>query len=335
MEVILEILHPNGTRTLHRVGAGPLTLGRGFSNDVILDDPYVDARHARVALRSEDGGLLLEDLGSVNGFVANAIRRHGSITLHPGDTVRVGRTTLRIHDPHEPVIPALPDKIVGTPPDTVAHPHVRRDSTQRPRWIATNPRSLFIVAAATAAVALNVWLGTADRSSASDVFSITLGLLLIAGGWAAVWAAVGRVLIHRFEYAGHFAIVSAVFLAALAAIVLQEWLNFLFPDSSAVTAVAAFVNVALLAALIAMHLLLSSALPQRRRWQVGLITAVAVLAVGGVFAMADEEPFSDVPAFSSVIKPLAPKWVPTSTVDEFADVQRTLKQEVDAMAAKK
>ena len=50
MAMILEVVHPSGTRTWHRLGDRPVTLGRGLANDLILDDPYVDARHARIAV---------------------------------------------------------------------------------------------------------------------------------------------------------------------------------------------------------------------------------------------------------------------------------------------
>jgi pSer/pThr/pTyr-binding forkhead associated (FHA) protein len=335
VEVILEIIHANGARTLHRVGAQPLTLGRGFSNDIIVDDPYIDARHARLT-RDADFGLMLEDLGTVNGFVANAIRQHGSIALHAGDAVRVGRTTLRVHDPNEAVVPALPDKVMATPASGATAPwgHVRHEPTPRPRWLGTNRRSAFIVAAATIAVALNIWLSTADGSGLSDVFSLTLGLVLIAAAWAAIWAVVGRAVVHRFDFAGHFAIVSLVFIAALAVVVVQEWMNFLFPDSGAVTAFVAVTNLALLTTLISLHLSLVSSVPRRRRWQGSLVSAVAAFAIGAVFAMADDNQFSDVPVFSSVIKPVTPSWVPTSTVEEFAKVPQALKLQVDAMAAK-
>jgi hypothetical protein len=134
---------------------------------------------------------------------------------------------------------------------------------------------------------------------------------------------------------GHLAIASAVLLGALGSVVAQQWLHFMFPDSVAVTTFAALLNVAILSTLVSLHLSLSAALPRRRRWRSSVIAAAVVLVIGAVFAMADQEPFSDVPVFSSVIKPLSPRWVPTNSVEEFADMSRALKEQVDAMAARK
>ncbi|HEV2148502.1 MAG TPA: FHA domain-containing protein, partial [Longimicrobiaceae bacterium] len=66
--MILEVVGERGERTRLRLGSLPLTVGRGPGNDLILDDPYVDGRHARIG-PDEAGVLVVEDLGSVNGLV--------------------------------------------------------------------------------------------------------------------------------------------------------------------------------------------------------------------------------------------------------------------------
>ena len=58
MALILEIRDARGVPTWHRLDALPLTIGRGLSNDIILDDPYLDANHARIAL-DEAGGVAI------------------------------------------------------------------------------------------------------------------------------------------------------------------------------------------------------------------------------------------------------------------------------------
>jgi pSer/pThr/pTyr-binding forkhead associated (FHA) protein len=50
-----------------RIAGEEATIGRGYDNDVIVDDPYVAARHLRVS-RDEAGQLVAKDLGSVNGI---------------------------------------------------------------------------------------------------------------------------------------------------------------------------------------------------------------------------------------------------------------------------
>ena len=48
MALIVEVLGRHGEVRLRRPGGdGSLTIGRGYDNDIVLDDPYADVHHAR------------------------------------------------------------------------------------------------------------------------------------------------------------------------------------------------------------------------------------------------------------------------------------------------
>jgi len=73
------------------VGTHPVAIGRLPDNDLVIDNPAVSGRHARVY--REGNHYVLEDLKSTNGTFVNSkpIARH---TLLEGDTVLVGKHTL-------------------------------------------------------------------------------------------------------------------------------------------------------------------------------------------------------------------------------------------------
>ena len=54
-----------------RLPVAEARIGRGYTNDVIVDDPYVAPEHLRL-FRDEAGQLVVEDLGSANGIYLNA-----------------------------------------------------------------------------------------------------------------------------------------------------------------------------------------------------------------------------------------------------------------------
>lgn len=338
--MILEVLHPSGARTWHRLGDLPLTVGRSLTNDLILDDPYVDARHARIAL-DESGAPLIEDLGSVNGLVANDARLEGRVPVQPGAEIRVGRTMLRFRDPAEPVSPALVD-VVAAPPAAAAM--VSETSPSRSirarvpaivsRWAATTWGQLLVAAAAMSAVAIYSWMGSSERSSASGAFFAALAFASTIALWAGIWAVASRVSVQRFHFVGHLAVASLVTLGALMWTMLAEWLSFFFPDASVADVLSGGMGLLLLSALVAGHLSLASAMPRRRQWRAGFIVAGTALVIGGVATLAEEDSFTDVPAFSGVVKPIASNWLPTATVDEFGTVMVKLKEQVDEMAKK-
>src|SRR5262249_48875824 len=68
----------------------PITIGRDEGCDIILIDPAVSRRHARLVGTPE--GLKVVDLGSGNGVWAGA-KRVKELVLTMGDQFRVGSTT--------------------------------------------------------------------------------------------------------------------------------------------------------------------------------------------------------------------------------------------------
>src|SRR5262252_3260171 len=71
---------------------GQYVIGRSASSDVVVDDPLVSRRHAR--LLANDSTVLIEDLRSDNGVFVNEHRIRRSVRLEDGDRILVGRQEL-------------------------------------------------------------------------------------------------------------------------------------------------------------------------------------------------------------------------------------------------
>jgi pSer/pThr/pTyr-binding forkhead associated (FHA) protein len=76
------------------LGSGTIMIGRGADCQLILDDDYVSTRHARVV--GAPNGIYIEDLGSTNGTYVNGQRITAPTTITLADTVRIGKTMLRL-----------------------------------------------------------------------------------------------------------------------------------------------------------------------------------------------------------------------------------------------
>ena len=80
------------------VGEREVSIGRSPDNAVVIDNPAVSHYHARVF--NEEGRLMLEDFGSLNGtFVIG--QRVKWVGLRPGDSVTIGKHTIVVTDSAE------------------------------------------------------------------------------------------------------------------------------------------------------------------------------------------------------------------------------------------
>lgn len=75
---------------------GGLLLGRDKPAEVIVDDVFASARHARITPRGPYN--YLEDLGSTNGTYINGVRADGPTQLSPGDKITIGDTEFRYEE---------------------------------------------------------------------------------------------------------------------------------------------------------------------------------------------------------------------------------------------
>ena len=75
---------------------GGLTLGRDKPADVIVEDVFASARHARISPRGPHN--YIEDLGSTNGTYLNGARLDSPTRLTPGDKITIGDTEFRYEE---------------------------------------------------------------------------------------------------------------------------------------------------------------------------------------------------------------------------------------------
>lgn len=112
MTAILEITHGQEQRRLPLSSGRPTTIGRAPENDIVLQDPLVSRRHARLEWR--DGACFLTDLGSANGTRLNGadLDPREPRPIAGGDRIDIGPVTITFiaSDPAETVVqrPAAP-----------------------------------------------------------------------------------------------------------------------------------------------------------------------------------------------------------------------------------
>jgi hypothetical protein len=87
---IVEIALGDETHPLE--GRGPWGVGRSQENDIVINDPNVSRRHARIS--RADNGFVMEDLGSTNGTLLDGAPIDREM-IEGGDELTFGQTTAR------------------------------------------------------------------------------------------------------------------------------------------------------------------------------------------------------------------------------------------------
>jgi hypothetical protein len=318
---IVEILDARGhVRSRVRIAAFPASIGRGFDNDVIIDDPYVSPRHLRL-VEDEAGVLWVEDAGSKNGT-----RRAGRAAPEPrfaivsGGSVVLGRTTVRIFDAEHSVPDAAPD---------------HRDHKSLAE-VFGHSRTIAIAAGAFAlAFVVRGYLDSSSRDVAENVVTMLLGVLLLTAVWAGIWALIGRMTHVSARFRAHFAWACVGAVVLTSASVLLGWIEFAIPSSDALATLFDILLASLFAVYLAGHVTMASSLVPRqalRRTAIGLGVASVVAALVTLTA---REQFSATPDYSAALAPVPSALLQKEGIDDFAAEALKLQKEVDKLASKR
>jgi len=167
----VEILsRSEGVKYRHQVNSLPMHIGRGYDNDVILDDPHVSAHHALIE-QTADGGFVIKDLGSHNGIMYKGSRQ--TEMLIDGNMVfRLGQTNLRVRSADFPVDAEIADTTFYS-------------------WEGWRPAlaGLSIIVVLTV---FNTWIDDTKKFTAIRYLSTVAGMLIAGFVWCGIWSFANR-----------------------------------------------------------------------------------------------------------------------------------------------
>jgi len=169
----------------------PITVGRAYDNDVVIDDPHVAAHHLRIE-RAEDGSLAATDLGSRNGLYLDHERtRRERVAIDGERALRIGNTWLRVRAANHAV------------------PAEEALTKRLPYW----PAALICIAGVFALEMLDLWLSETGEPKAIRYLTPVLVLLVMVGVWTTGWSVLTRVFTGHARFGLHFLIIAAGLLA--------------------------------------------------------------------------------------------------------------------------
>ncbi|HKJ38709.1 MAG TPA: FHA domain-containing serine/threonine-protein kinase, partial [Anaerolineales bacterium] len=94
----LKLKLPDGSQPEIEISKSEITIGRGNTNDIIIEDEQVSRSHARLEFDAS-GTVKIIDTGSTNGVRVNGVKVNSTI-IKPGDVIQIGQSEIRYVNPY-------------------------------------------------------------------------------------------------------------------------------------------------------------------------------------------------------------------------------------------
>ena len=250
--------------------AGPqVSIGRGYDNDVVVDDPYVAARHLRV-FRDDDGRLVAEDLGSTNGtFLDGGKSRLPRILVDGQQPIRIGQTFLRFREPGHAVEP---------------------ERVAPERWdVLPVAAPLALGAAVLGLETLTVWFSQVAEPRAMNYLTPLLWVCVVTLVWVGMWSLLSRIFAGRSHFLRNLLIALSGALAVSCYSELARYLAFAWTFSLASTY--EYVAIWIVVAIVCFFHLRE--VGRTRLWLKGALVATLLVAAVSVQTLQRSEALSD------------------------------------------
>lgn len=320
--IFVEILSRRGhVRERFKLSSFPATAGRAYTNDIILDDPFVSPVHFQIDL-SPEGEFLVRDLGTPNGiYPLKSRKRTHEVKIGSGVSFRVGQTLLRLRTPDFAVPPAIADQ----------PSHGLWVQKFNSAWAALIS---FFSVYVFSLLEMFYFTGYEEiNASTSGISAIGLfiWLLVFFVIYSGIFSGFSRQNRGRYFFWGHLTRVCLGFLAVYLFATINEFLAFSFGIEHIFnyTLVAGICLLAFFV-LYANMRLCTRTTPRRLSIIIGTVCLLSCISIT-LLVFWDSKKFKTYPSYSSTLKPPAFQWVQDSTPDEFFSRMPALKQKADRL----
>lgn len=315
--LIVELLDRAGSVIArHRCSELPVRIGRGYDNEVVVDDPFVAPVHVRIE-RRPDGVLVAHDTGTRNGIHAAArgrwslrprtTARPTEIILNPDTLLRAGHSTFRVRPLDHTV---APERL-----DTTAH-----------AWEGLRP-AVVAVAMLTLLALFNAW--SSDTSKQENLVyetnvALVLGTMVV---WAGVWALLNRLFAGRARFGRHLLIGAVAAVASIATSLMVAMVAYAF-SLDALSRFESYIGLGVLAVAIYFHIATITPLSIAFARRFAVVLALLTIGLFGLYRYSTEHRFGDSLYMTSLQWPAIRLVTPVST-EAFVQATENLKARAD------
>lgn len=312
--LIIEILDRFGKmKERHHIDSFPCSIGRDYTNNIIIDDPYISPAH--VIIKQIDEHYLVKDNNSMNGvFSLHPVKKQQTILVDDNARIRIGHTDIRFRFATHEIKKTIQE----------------RDKPSQISMLLTNGFILPVVwLIFSGAFMLNTYIESLSPVTLQKLFSETFPLLIFMTLWAMTWSVVSKVVTHRFYFAFHATWISCLTLVNIIFENLSEYIEFSFSINGAAYFLGLIFSLAITAILFYGHLHYSAPFSARKSKLISLLASMTIIGIIEIFSLLNTAEFSNTPKYSAIIKPTVFLMSPTNSIDGFFSNVKSIKNSID------
>lgn len=279
----------------------PVTIGRAYSNDIIVDDPYIRPTHARIELDNE-GEIVIVDTESKNGIQSSGKTKEAfRVSDRKGLKVTLGNTPIRLRTPEFILEPT----------------RTRYSKTTKLQDIIDNKRYIpLLFLLPLSYLLLRIYLLSTENffdSGPELFFPICLSIVI----WCTGWALLNRILSVKFNFLFHLILVcSAAFVLDITFISIS-YLSFLLQLDTFFKILTGSIVVLLESLLLFGHLSILGNIRLRNRLLFSGGSLILILTFFLIVFFENQREFSPHISFNNELKPLPESLIPVMSHQVF------------------
>lgn len=313
-ELIVEIHDAHRRMPAYRhIARFPLSIGRGYNNDIILNDPFVAAEH--LVIDQAENGWLLRQVDRVNPphYQGKPLAQETCV-IHSGDELVLGKTLMRFFSPHHAVVPIrkLHDTLAGF--IETMRELVVISALLMVLWLA-QMYSEFLVTSVT----------TPMQKLAADALPVVGAALL----WAMIWSLIAFVVRRKTEYLFFLAVTIFYFLTDMLLQYGIDYIAFNTRDVFLPDLLSFIIGGVLMTLMFYVSMGRAMILSTRRKLLLSNVFAWTLVAVISFVMQANRPGFNPDPEYPAVLKPPFAQWAKTQSMDDFLQESANVLDQVD------
>lgn len=314
--IVAEILEKSGrVHERIRLTQFPVSIGRGYGNDIILDDDFVSPAHARIEL-DEEGQPVVVDLDSENGtFVLPALEKLQRRRLGEETLLRLGHTLIRLRSADYAV------------------PRTRHDSLGMNRashWLASGAGAALSLGIVALLVLLEGYQTSTQFVKPEQLLLNALPVVLAIPVWAGLWALVSRSFAHHTFFLAHLTIASLGVIGFFLLDTAAEYYAFAFAADMSADVIFQGAAGLVAAAMLYGHLRFSTLLTPRVVATASVLVAASLLGLSTFTAYVEGLQFNDDLPYPGELKPPMFRLAKSRTPAQFAEDAKALQEVLDS-----